>query len=308
MFLFTNEINNWSDWGGIFQSISVFTPLIHQIFRNHNLSTSPVENLTPGTNAVFKVGNYVVKIFIPISGSGRFWNYGADVNVELFGMKWANSLGVPSPKLIADGVIADKYNFRYMIMEYISGNLFEDIEDDLTYEQKVTVGRNLRSITNKLNVPCENFTPIDVMAYAIKNTGWEEEGFPESFRRELTAYLKSFNIGQKVYCHGDLHGGNIIVDDDMNVFIVDFADAMYAPPEYEHVYVISGFFDFERPYLEGYFGSNYSMEYIVDLCMKWLPVHAWSDGINALKPTAEIVSFDVMRKRLWEYMVMKNCV
>ena len=307
MSLFTKQINNWNDWGDIFQSIPTFTPLIEQIFRKENLPVAAVENLTPGTNAVFKVGGYVVKIFIPIRGGGKLWNYGTDVNVELFGMRWANALGVPSPKLIADGVIENKYHFRYMIMEYIHGKLFDQMKDSLTYEQKVIIGHNVRNITDKLNVPCENFTPINVMAYAIKNSGWEDEGFPESFCGELAAYLKNFQMGQKVYCHGDLHGGNIIIDDDMNVFIIDFADAMYAPPEYEQVYVIGGFFDFEQPYMEGYFGGSYDIEDIIELCMKWLPVHAWAhSGVDALKPAAEITSLDVMRERLREYICWKN--
>ncbi len=307
MFLFTEQINSWNDWGNIFQSVSAFTPLIEQIFHKENLPMAAVEKLTPGTNAVFKVGAYVVKIFIPVSGGGKLWNYGTNVDVELFGMKWANTLGVPSPKLIADGVIEDKYHFRYMIMEYIQGRLFNKIKDSLTYEQKVIIGRNVRNITDKLNIPCENFTPIDVMAYAIENSGWIDEGFPEPFRNELAAYLKDFRIEQKVYCHGDLHGGNVIVDDNMNVFIVDFADAMYAPPEYEQVYVINGFFDFERPYMEGYFGDDYNIETIMELCLKWLPVHAWTHGMEMLKPTVEITSLNIMWERFRKLIEKKNC-
>ena len=298
MFLFPKDIHNWDDWGDVFQSIPLFTPLIEHIFAKENLPMSPIENLTPGTNAVFKVGAYVVKIFVPVSG-GKLWNYGADIDVELFGMRWANTLGVPSPKLIAQGVVEDKYAFQYIIMEHVRGKLFEQVKDSLTYEQKVTIGRNVRAITDKFNTPCENFTPIDVLAYAMANPDWEAEGFPLSFRQELSAYLKHFTMPDKVYCHGDIHGGNILLDDDMNVCILDFADAMYAPPEYEQVYILGGFFNFERPYMEGYFGGDYDTESIVALCMQWLPIHAWAhSGVDALKPASEIVSFEIMGEKL----------
>ena len=124
MNLFTEQINNWDDWGKVFQSILAFTPLVEHIFQKENLPLAKIENLEPGTNAVFKVGEYVIKIFAP-QGMGE--DYDTNVDVELFGMRLANAQGVPAPKLIADGFIEDKYRFRYMIMEYIDGKLLNEI-------------------------------------------------------------------------------------------------------------------------------------------------------------------------------------
>ena len=61
--LFNEPIHNWNEWGAIFQSIEAFTPLAREIFRRERLAFSGLENLTPGTNAVFRAGDYVVKIF-----------------------------------------------------------------------------------------------------------------------------------------------------------------------------------------------------------------------------------------------------
>ena len=63
MNLFKERIENWQDWENVFCSVAAFTPLIEQIFRLENLPFAGVENLKPGTNAVFKVGGYVIKIF-----------------------------------------------------------------------------------------------------------------------------------------------------------------------------------------------------------------------------------------------------
>ena len=309
MKLFSAQIKSWDDWGDIFQSISAFTPLVEHIFHKENLPPAKIENLKPGTNAVFKVGEYVVKIFAPVGedSNSHKGDYGTNVDVELFGMKLANERGVPAPKLIADGVIEDKYSFRYMIMDYINGKMLDEVEDSLSYEDKVVIGQNVRKITDKLNAPpCENFTRVDVMQYAKASKDWLGEGFPESLEAERQAYLADFYINErdKVYCHGDFHCQNIFVDDELNVYIVDFADAMYAPAEYELIYVVSALFCFEKPYMVGYFGGDYDVGGIVDLCMKWLPIHAWGHATTEgnLKKIDDITSFAILRERLYEFI------
>ncbi|MCL2372363.1 MAG: aminoglycoside phosphotransferase family protein [Defluviitaleaceae bacterium] len=298
MQLFNETITNWDDWGRTFQSIPAFAPLVEHIFRAEGLPFCQIENMTPGTNAVFKVGAYVVKIFAP-PGLGQ--DFGVDVNVEIFGMKLAEAQGVPAPRLLSDGLVQDKYPFRYMVMDYMPGRLFDDIEGELTYEQKFTIGQKMRAITDKLNVKCEEFTSLDVLEHAINNEDWREEGFPESLLAERLAYLRGLRIpsSKKVYCHGDLHGGNILVDGEMNVYIVDFADAMFAPREYELLYIVSSLFCFQRPYMLGFFG-DYAADDIAELCVKWLPIHAWGHNPAAehLQNPGEITSFDVMRQRL----------
>lgn len=56
----------------------------------------------------------------------------SDYKTELFGLSWADRLGVSAPKLIAYGDISDKYLFRYMVLEFISGVTICDVEDKMT--------------------------------------------------------------------------------------------------------------------------------------------------------------------------------
>ena len=66
MYLFREEIRDWPSWGGVFQSLPAFRKLIEDIFNRERLAgANRISNLTPGTNAVFKVGDYVVKLFAP---------------------------------------------------------------------------------------------------------------------------------------------------------------------------------------------------------------------------------------------------
>jgi aminoglycoside phosphotransferase (APT) family kinase protein len=141
------------------------------------------------------------------------------------------------------------------------------------------------------------------MQYAINNNGWKDEGFPDSFQAERLSYLAGLTINEqdKVFCHSDFHCENILVDDDLNVYLIDFADAMFAPAEYEQAYIASALFCFEKPYMIGYFG-DYTVEGIVNLCMAWLPVHAWGHATveGNLKSVDEITSLTVLREKLYE--------
>jgi len=102
MRLFTGQITNWDEWGNIYQSLPAFASLTEHIFQKENLPLAQIENLTPGTNAVFKVGEYVVKIFAP-NESGI--DQSLDLQTELFATARANVLGVSAPKLITHGFI-----------------------------------------------------------------------------------------------------------------------------------------------------------------------------------------------------------
>ena len=64
-YLFQNNIHNLSSWGQVFQSIEAWEPLINFILKKEKLPVSKIENLEPGSNAVFKSGSHVVKIFAP---------------------------------------------------------------------------------------------------------------------------------------------------------------------------------------------------------------------------------------------------
>ena len=64
-YLFTPDIQGWASWGRVFQSENAWTPVIRHICEHEKLPFTKLEHLTPGTNAVFKVGDAVFKIFAP---------------------------------------------------------------------------------------------------------------------------------------------------------------------------------------------------------------------------------------------------
>jgi len=300
MHIFNANINGWSSWGRVFQSIKDFEPLIKYIFNRHNLPFKEIEHCMPGTNAVFKVGDFVVKIFAP-KESGM--DTDSDYKTELFGIERANRLGISVPQLLASGTAEDKYVFHYLIMEHISGGSFGQLESGMTDEEKIEFGKKLREITDRMNTPCERFNHIDVINRALHCERWSK--FPLSFQNERKEYLKQYKITAPVYVHGDLNPDNVWIDAKGKLYIIDFADAVLAPSEYELAAVVCELFCFEKPYMDGYFGEYDAVKF-TEKCFDGLLLHDF--GYNIIRCNLghidEITSLAVLRERL--YTSIKN--
>lgn len=273
MNLFTERIDNWQDWSMLFQSIPAFETPIKHILQKESLPVSVIENLTPGTNAVFKVGSYVVKIFAP-SESGK--DQTPDMYTEKYAARHAKRLGASVPKVIADGFIKDKYRFGYIISEYIKGIEFIEAERTMNSSEKIEAGRKLRNITDSFNTPCKPFNNIDIFSDEYINKRFIN--FPENFRRERLEYIKSYKYSPNVFVHGDLFGDNVIVSDDGTLYLIDFADAVLAPVCYEHALIAIDFFSFDNYLLKGFFG-NISCDELTEICLSGILIHNFGDDV-----------------------------
>jgi thiamine kinase-like enzyme len=221
-----------------------------------------------------------------------------DMQTETFAMKRATALGISVPKCIAVGCIVDKYSFSYMIMEFIKGKEFTDLADTLSYDKKVAFGRKLREITDKMNTPCESFNGIDVINDKGRYRRWDK--YSAAFRQERLNYIKTHDYGEKVFVHGDLCSDNILVADDDQLFIIDFADAVTAPIIYEQAHVASELFQFDKAFLTGYFGE-YNTEWLADLCFNGLLIHDFGGDIveQHVAKSEEITSLKILHQRLY---------
>jgi len=293
MNLFTAQISNWDDWENVYQSISAFAPLVEHILRKEQLPTIEIEHLTPGTNAVFKVGDYVIKIFAPAeSGIDQT----LDRQTELFATRYAYLLGVRVPTVIADGFVHDKYNFAYMITEFVHGVELAQAVKTMTADEKIKIGRALRRVTDNMNIPCACFNGIDVIHDRSRHWRWDD--FPTQFKTERLAYITSHDFGQYVFVHGDLNLDNVLLTPSGELCIIDFADAVLAPALYEHA-LMPFSFAFDPTLLRGYFGDYAADDKFVDMCVNGLLIHDF--GGDIVKEHFGVVdSLDMLRKGLAE--------
>lgn len=297
---FTADINGWESWGKLFQSIPTFEPLIRSIFVKEKLAFSKIEHCTPGTNAVFKVGEYVIKIFAPAE-SGI--DSTTDFTTELFAMRRTAQLGVSVPKLVASGSVEDKYLFSYLIMEYIRGIELNKIHHSLTFADKLAIGQDLRNITDTMNTPCVPFNDVNVIHDVNRQKRWEK--YPENFKKERLDYIESHDFGESVFVHGDLNRDNLLLADDHTIHIIDFADAVRAPLVYEQALIVCELFQFDKAYMQGYFGHA-PMEEITEICFNGILIHDFGGDVieQNICPVSELDSLNALRKRL--YCLIKN--
>jgi len=293
MHLFAEPIHSWSSWGKVYQSIPAFTPLAEHILRKENLPVVPLGQLSPGTNAVFRAGEAVLKIFAPPESG---FNAPDEQQTEIFSVRRAEWLGVNAPKLIAEGVVEDKYQFAYMIMEFIPGVEFCEAVKAMTNEEKRAFGQKLRVVTDRMNTPCEPFNNIDALHDRSRWERWEK--FPERFQNGRAAWIAAHGFGGFVFCHGDLNGDNIIISPEGELYIIDFADALLAPISCEHA-LIAAAFDYDPALMRGYFGDE-PPGALAERCFEGTLIHDFGGDIVAdrIAKPEEIDCLEELRQRM----------
>jgi len=264
--LFGAEIDGNDSWAAVFQSIGAFSPLISEIFHANGLKAGEVENLTPGTNAVFRINDKVIKIFAPIE-SGFSTDH--DFHIELASLQHVNRLEINAPLLICSGSVEDKYLFRYVIMDYITG--CEAAHGLSFYQngQKIDFALQLKMMTNKMNTKIStDEIPAFSIENCLENKRWDE--FPDSFRIDRNSYINNETYPEFVYTHGDLTGENLLIDDDGRIYMIDFADSRLAPYYYEWPPIVFALFGCSPEMMEAYFGDFHHAEFYHMLTMSTL--------------------------------------
>lgn len=227
--LFSETIQNWDDWGRVFQSIPAFTPLVKEICRREGLPFSPLQNLTPGTNGVFRCGGLVVKVFFPRE-SGL--DPEPDFRNEAAVCGHLTKLGVPVPKLLAQGLVRDKYDFYYLVTQFCPGQEAGDWLPTASPRERESFSRQLKELLALVNRPAPGLIPpVDLRRRGTENPRLAHVA--PGLAEELRARARTVDLAGPVLVHGDLTGENVLVDETGRPVLIDWADACLAPAWYE---------------------------------------------------------------------------
>ncbi len=247
-FVFAPVVNGWDDWSRVFQSLEDFAPLAERIFAAHGLPYPGLSSLTPGTNAVFRAGEAVVKIMAPAE-SGLLPN-----DAEFLGLRHAAAAGAPGPALLCGGVFRDRYAFPYLVTAFLEGREAGDALPGLPDGDKRAFAARLRELTDRLQaLPPPPGLPADLRGQFLANTRWD--GFPENLRRDILRRIEALPGGGEVFVHGDLTGENVLLGPGGELRLLDFGDCHRAPAEYEWPPLVFELFRGDPVLLRAYFGE-----------------------------------------------------
>ncbi len=273
--LFAEELTDWKSWGNVFCSIEVFKPLIDEILRNEQLIVQgEIENLAPGSNAVFKVDNLVIKIYAPFE-TGIDTEY--DYNVELYTMEFANNEGISVPKIIANGEIQDKYLFRYIIMEFKSNDIETCYILSYSINEKQHLVEKIKKILEKFNKPINSI----VKSITLNNQNEQlkrMQGLNSELIKELVRYSSKVCCEERVLVHGDITRDNILISKNNDITLIDFADCVQAPSYYELPAIIFELFLCDREFVSCFVGND-DKDTFLDLLIKGLSIHSCCGNI-----------------------------
>lgn len=222
-----DKIKTWNDWCTHYQNIEVFNTLIEEICQIENIEYKKVESTYPGTNAVFKIGDFILKLFVP----DNITSWDSEYFVEINRMNLLKDKKIKIPEMISYGSVQKKILCRYIIYKRVEGKHFFKIRNSLTSKQKESVVKDLKeyiSVLRSLRVS-SNF--IDFSS-RVKNN--DRLNFLKlEVKEEIAKYCRKFNKTKLVCVHGDLTGDNVLYIDDTGIYVIDFGDSQEAPFFYE---------------------------------------------------------------------------
>ena len=242
MCLFKGRIQNWDDWSKVYMDVELFRPLIEYIAKKHAIEYEEIIPQGFSTNAVFKVGKYIIKLFAPPSSGA---NTVSDYTAESSAIARALVEGVLVPKLLYRGLIESTYPFYYMVFQYIEGFEARKILKNYTIDEKADFVKQIKTMLKAINQkPFETDFSQNIKTRYNMMQKWHR--FNVIIQEQVKTMIATLDLGEQVYVHGDITGDNIIIDVYHQAYLIDFADSTIAPYYYEYPSIIFDLFNFDK--------------------------------------------------------------
>lgn len=153
--------------------------------------------------------------------------------------------------------------FTLTVYPFVEG--YNGFEREMSDSQWVTFGRALKSVhaallPSALRIPSETFSPLWRERVRDFQRQVEDDTFGEPVAAKMAAFLKSkrdeinWLVGRAeqlaaivqtqplefVLCHADIHVGNLLIDRDNTLYIVDWDTVILAPKERDLMFIGGG--------------------------------------------------------------------
>lgn len=113
--IIVNSIKNLNDWKLFLSNTNAIEYLAQYIVKQSGVSVSKIERINIGTNAVFDLGNFILKIYAVSEDSNPM----LDCKREIILSNLLQSSPYHVPSIVKTGYINDRYTIYYNIIEKI---------------------------------------------------------------------------------------------------------------------------------------------------------------------------------------------
>lgn len=220
--IISQKIDSLNDWKEFLSKEKSITNLAELIIKKNRISADKIERINIGTNAVFDLGKYILKIYAVNEKSYGAWK-NCKRKIILSNMLQSSPYHVPA--IVKTGHIHDRYIIYYNIIEKIDGlvSVSEILckPDSLRYTLFLKELHNIVHFFHSLNI---NSDIARMYSKPIKKYPKEQIEYTEYLHKYLCKNHSNYGI-----VHGALTEFNIYFNEKNEIVILDFEDWMYAP-------------------------------------------------------------------------------
>lgn len=224
--IIVESIKNLNDWKLFLSNRDTIKYLAQRILKQSGFSVSKIERINIGTNAVFDLGNFILKIYAVSEDSNPM----LDCKREVILSNILQSSPYHIPSIVKTGYINDRYTIYYNIIEKIEVLYsFADIINSNESSQRRLAIKELHSVIEYLHTLDIDIQIAKMYSKSAKSNIIEAD--------EYARFLKSYTYQNKLnygIVHSDLSESNMYYDSDGKIVILDFEDWMYAPSIVEY--------------------------------------------------------------------------
>lgn len=250
---FMRRVDGWASWKAALQTPGALEPLAEAIFAREGCGRGLLTRLH-ATNAVFRRGEYVLKVYVPREAG---FSPEADCARERAGMQGARAAGLRVPREATFGVFCDRYDFFYLITEAIEGSELSKGLPGMTWTQREAAGAALRAAIDALHGSVVRIGAENMAQASLENERWN--AFSPAFNAERRSYVNGLGKQKSVFCHGDVNGRNALLCPDGRLALIDFGDCCDAPAWYDHAAAF-GTLGTDPAFFRGYFQDGVDVE------------------------------------------------
>lgn len=217
-----NKLTNLVDWKEFILKHSAIDEIAKGILKECKVSTPIIERINIGTNAVYDLGNAILKIYATYEESQHAW---MDCRREIILSNLLKDAPFRVPSILRTGCIRDRYTIYYNFLEKIDGLYpFFNFENNLNVlEQSMRIQDLYKVIQFINNIPINTYI-AEFYSKPLRNFNKDNDEYAQYLQKYFNK--NSYDLG---IVHGDLSETNIYLDHEKNIVVLDFEDWMYAP-------------------------------------------------------------------------------